>query len=514
MQYWISMEIYTVFLLVTTLLSILLVHLFFSTNSRSLRNLPPGPKGWPILGNLPQLGDKPHQTLAALAKIYGPLFHLRFGIEHVVVAASSSVAAQFLKTFDTNFSNRPPNSGAEHVAYNYQDLVFAPYGSRWRMLRKLCFIHLFSNKAMDTCRRVREEEVSLLVCRLKDAGGKMVRLGEEVNVCVTDALARAIMGMRVFGEKRKGAEELKEMILELMKLAGVFNIGDFVPGIGWLDIQGVVGKMKNLHKRYDIFLNNIIAEHERSQKDDGDLLSVMIGLKKNKEDLTGEGETVTDIDIKALLLNLFSAGTDTTTSTLEWALAELIRHPDILEHLQQEIDGVVGRDRLVSDTDLPNLPFLHAVIKEVFRLHPSTPLSLPRVALESCEVQGYHIPKNTTLLVNVWAISRDPTVWTDPLEFRPSRFLPGGDHANSDVKGNDFDVIPFGAGRRICAGMSLGLKMVQFLTATLAHSFDWKLPDDHLPENLNMEEAFGLTLQRAEPFAAHPVPRLLPSAYL
>lgn len=130
----------------------------------------------------------------------------------------------------------------------------------------------------------------------------MVRLGEEVNVCVTDALARAIMGMRVFGEKRKGAEELKEMILELMKLAGVFNIGDFVPGIGWLDIQGVVGKMKNLHKRYDIFLNNIIAEHERAQKDDGDLLSVMIGLKKNKEDLTGEGETVTDIDIKALLL--------------------------------------------------------------------------------------------------------------------------------------------------------------------------------------------------------------------
>lgn len=105
-------------------------------------------------------------------------------------------------------------------------------------------------------------------------------------------------------------------------------------------------------------------------------------------------------------------------------------------------------------------------------------------------------------------------MWTDPLEFRPSRFLPGGDHANSDVKGNDFDVIPFGAGRRICAGMSLGLKMVQFLTATLAHSFDWKLPDDHLPENLNMEEAFGLTLQRAEPFAAHPVPRLLPSAYL
>ena len=195
-------------------------------------------------------------------------------------------------------------------------------------------------------------------------------------------------------------------------------------------------------------------------------------------------------------------------------MAEMIRHPKILKKAQEEIDGVVGRERLVSDSDLTNLPFLVAVVKEVFRLHPSTPLSLPRMATESCDIGGYHIPKGTTLLVNVWAISRDPNTWHDPLEFRPERFLPGGDHAGADVKGTDFDIIPFGAGRRICAGLSLGLRMVQFLTATLVHAFDWELPPGETAEKLDMEEAYGLTLQRAVPLRVRPLPRLDEKAYI
>jgi len=178
-----------------------------------------------------------------------------------------------------------------------------------------------------------------------------------------------------------------------------------------------------------------------------------------------------------------------------------------------ELDSVVGQDRLVSETDLPYLPLLQAVVKETFRLHPSTPLSLPRVASEACEVNGFHIPQNATLLVNVWAIARDPNVWADPLEFRPARFLPGGGSENVDVKGNDFGVIPFGAGRRICAGLTLGLRMVQFVTATLVHAFDWALPDGQVAEKLDMEEAYGLTLQRAVPLTAHPIPRLSQKAY-
>nr|QVX18578.1 flavonoid 3' hydroxylase 1 [Liquidambar formosana] len=510
-----SLILYTIF--IATILYILL-------NLRTLLNrhshpLPPGPKPWPLVGNLPHLGPKPHQSIAALARTYGPLMHLRMGFVDVIVAASSSVAAQFLKTHDSNFSNRPPNSGAKYIAYNYQDLVFAPYGQRWRMLRKVCSVHLFSGKALDDFRHLRQEEVAVLTHALAGAGEAPVRLGQLLNICTTNALGRVMLGKRVFGDGSGGedakAEEFKDMVVELMELAGVFNIGDFVPSLEWLDLQGVAAKMKKLHLRLDSFFGAILEEHKINgsggdKQRHSDFLSALISLKDNAD---GEGGKLTDTEIKAMLLNMFTAGTDTSSSTVEWAIAELIRHPNMLAQAQEEIDSVVGRDRLVTELDLPQLTFLQAIVKETFRLHPSTPLSLPRMAAESCEIDGYFIPKGSTLLVNVWAISRDPDVWAEPLEFRPNRFLPGGEKPNVDVRGNDFEVIPFGAGRRICAGMSLGLRMVQLLTATLVHAFDWDLPEGQFPEKLNMEEAYGLTLQRAAPLVVHPRPRLSPNVY-
>ncbi|CAD6253756.1 unnamed protein product [Miscanthus lutarioriparius] len=478
------------------------------------RPLPPGPRGWPVLGNLPQVGSHPHHTMCALAKEYGPLFRLRFGSAEVVVAASARVAAQFLRAHDANFSNRPPNSGAEHVAYNYQDLVFAPYGSRWRALRKLCALHLFSAKALDDLRGVREGEVALMVRELARHQLAPVVLGQVANVCAINTLARATVGRRVFAvDGGEEAREFKDMVVELMQLAGVFNVGDFVPALAWLDPQGVVGKMKRLHRRYDDMMNGIIRER-KAAGEGKDLLSVLLARMREQQPLAdGEDSRINETDIKALLLNLFTAGTDTTSSTVEWALAELIRHPDVLKKAQQELDAVVGRDRLVSETDLPRLTYLTAVIKETFRLHPSTPLSLPRVAAEECEVDGFRIPAGTTLLVNVWAIARDPEAWPEPLQFRPGRFLPGGSHAGVDVKGSDFELIPFGAGRRICAGLSWGLRMVTLMTATLVHALDWDLADGMTAGKLDMEEAYGLTLQRAVPLMVRPAPRLLPSAY-
>ncbi|OMP08136.1 Cytochrome P450 [Corchorus olitorius] len=476
------------FVLYSIISAVFLYFIFVTLRKRHRLPLPPGPKPWPIIGNLPHMGPVPHHSLAALAKVH-----------------------------DANFSSRPPNAGAKYVAYNYQDLVFAPYGPRWRMLRKISSVHLFSGKALDDFRHVRQEEVRVLVRALASANTK-VNLGQLLNVCTVNALGRVMLGQRVFGDgtgkSDPQAEEFKSMVVELMVLAGVFNIGDFIPALEWLDLQGVQAKMKKLHKRFDRFLGAILEEHKVKARAGGtkhsDLLSTLISLM---EDADVEGGNLTDTEIKALLLNMFTAGTDTSSSTVEWAIAELIRHPKILAQVRKELDSVVGRDRLVSDLDLPNLTYFQAVIKETFRLHPSTPLSLPRMASESCEINGYHIPKGATLLVNVWAIARDPNEWKEPLEFRPQRFLPGGERPNADVRGNDFEVIPFGAGRRICAGMSLGLRMVQLLTATLVHAFDWELADGLMPEKLNMEEAFGLTLQRAEPLMVHPRPRLSHHAY-
>nr|AWH66840.1 flavonoid 3'-hydroxylase [Chrysanthemum x morifolium] len=489
------------------------LYAFLNLSSRKSARLPPGPTPWPIVGNLPHLGPIPHHALAALAKKYGPLMHLRLGCVDVVVAASASVAAQFLKVHDANFASRPPNSGAKHVAYNYQDLVFAPYGPRWRLLRKICSVHLFSAKALDDFRHVRQEEVAVLTRVLVSAGNSPVQLGQLLNVCATNALARVMLGRRVFGDGiDRSANEFKDMVVELMVLAGEFNLGDFIPVLDLFDLQGITKKMKKLHVRFDSFLSKIVEEHKTAPGGLGhtDLLSTLISLK---DDADIEGGKLTDTEIKALLLNLFAAGTDTSSSTVEWAIAELIRHPQILKQAREEIDAVVGQDRLVTELDLSQLTYLQALVKEVFRLHPSTPLSLPRISSESCEVDGYYIPKGSTLLVNVWAIARDPKMWADPLEFRPSRFLPGGEKPGADVRGNDFEVIPFGAGRRICAGMSLGLRMVQLLIATLVQTFDWELANGLEPEMLNMEEAYGLTLQRAAPLMVHPKPRLAPHVY-
>lgn len=274
-----------------------------------------------MLGNLPQVGSHPHHTMCALAKEYGPLFRLRFGSAEVVVAASARVAAQFLRAHDANFSNRPPNSGAEHVAYNYQDLVFAPYGSRWRALRKLCALHLFSAKALDDLRGVREGEVALMVRELARHQHAPVVLGQVANVCATNTLARATVGRRVFAvDGGEEAREFKDMVVELMQLAGVFNVGDFVPALAWLDPQGVVGKMKRLHRRYDDMMNGIIRER-KAAGEGKDLLSVMLARMREQQPLAdGEDSRINETDIKALLLVSFpfSRAHTITALELEW----------------------------------------------------------------------------------------------------------------------------------------------------------------------------------------------------
>lgn len=212
--------------------------------------------------------------------------------------------------------------------------------------------------------------------------------------------------------------------------------------------------------------------------------------------------------------DLFAAGSDSTSGTVSWGMSEIIRHPDILARVRDEIDSVVGRDRLVTEHDLPKLTYLQAVVKENFRMHTVVPLGLPRTASESIEVNGCHIPKGSSLFLNLWAIARDPDVWSKPDVFQPERFLPGGEKANIDVKGNDLELIPFSAGRRICAGMNMALLVVHLLLATLVHAFEWELPGGQIPQSLNMDEKVGITVQRAVPLLVHPKPRLASNAYI
>eukprot|EP01018_Ginkgo_biloba_P019792 Gb_03773 [translate_table: standard] len=203
---------------------------------------------------------------------------------------------------------------------------------------------------------------------------------------------------------------------------------------------------------------------------------------------------------------------ETTSATIEWTMAEMIRNPQTMKRVQVELDDVVGRHRRVEESDIQNLPYLHAVITEVLRLHPAAPLLLPHTTHKVCEVGGYLIPQKSQVLVNVWAMGRDPAIWREPLDFLPDRFLEGDD--KMDYKGHNFDLIPFGAGRRICVGLPLANRMLHLLVASLLHSFEWRLPDgQNSHHEMDMTEKFGITLQKAVPLIAIPTPRL-PSPHI
>ncbi|KAK7268830.1 hypothetical protein RIF29_21539 [Crotalaria pallida] len=496
--------------IVVSILIFLITHLSFRSIqlNHHKRKLPPGPRGWPVLGALPLLGTMPHVTLSNLAKKYGPVMYLKMGTNHNMVVASTPAAARaFLKNLDQNFSNRPTNGASNHLAYESQDMVFAEYGPRWKLLRKLSNLHMLGGKALDDWAKIREEEMSYMLHTMFDCSnkGEVVVVAEMLTYAMANMIGQVILSRRVFENKGSESNEFKDMVVELMTVAGYFNIGDFIPLFSWLDLQGIERGMKTLHRKFDGFLTRMIEEHVASshkREDKPDFLDVLMAYHSENS------EVLSLNNIKALLLNLFTAGTDTSSSVIEWALSEMLKNPNILKKAHEEMDNVIGKQRRLKESDLQKLPYLQAICKEAFRLHPSTPLNLPRVSTQPCHVNGYYIPKNTRLSVNIWAIGRDPDVWENPLEFNPERFL-SEKCSKIDPRGNDFELIPFGAGRRICAGTRMGVVMVQYILGTLVHSFEWKLPNG--VAELNMEEVFGLAVQKKVPLSAMVSPRLHPT---
>nr|ABA40923.1 flavonoid 3',5'-hydroxylase [Camellia sinensis] len=492
-------------------LVILITHIFMrSILSKPLRMLPPGPTGLPLIGAIPHLGSMPHVALAKMAKIYGPIVYLKMGTCGMVVASTPDSARAFLKTLDLNFSNRPPNAGATHLAYGAQDMVFADYGPRWKLLRKLSNLHMLGGKALENWAQVRSSELGHMLKAMYDLScrGEPVVVAEMLCYAMANMIGQVILSRRVFETKGSESNEFKDMVVELMTTAGYFNIGDFIPSIAWMDLQGIERGMKRLHKKFDVLITKMIEEHKASayqRKETPDFLDVFMAQQKNPGEEKAQHDTIMHYSGPYSL-----PGTDTSSSIIEWALAEMLKDPKILNRAHDEMDRVIGRNRRLQESDLPKLPYLQAICKETFRMHPSTPLNLPRVAAQTCRVNGYYIPKNTRLSVNIWAIGRDPDVWERPLEFIPDRFL-SGKNAKTDPRGNDFELIPFGAGRRICAGTRMGIVLVEYILGSLVHSFDWKLADDGV--ELNMDESFGLALQKAAPLSAMVSPRLPPNAY-
>ncbi|XVF09635.1 hypothetical protein REPUB_Repub07fG0111000 [Reevesia pubescens] len=476
--------------------------------SRGKRKLPPGPRALPIIGNLHMLGKLPHRSLYHLAKIYGAMMSMRLGTVPTVVISSPQVAELFLKKHDAIFASRPKLQVPEVLSYGRKGMAFTEYGSYWRSVRKLCNMQLLSASKIESFVPMRREVQSLLVESLKKdaAAQKVVNLSEKLGELTEDMTLRMILG-----HVKYDVVNLKELVREVTSLAGAFNLADYVPFLGALDLQGFKPRIKAVSEALDKALEKIIDEHEltlyeqeKQQRDFVDMMLTMLNQPMNPND--NPVYIIDGTTIKAIILDLITGGFDTAATTIEWALAELIRHPRVMLHLQQELQSIVGNKRMVEEMDLQKLPYLDMVVKETLRLHPTAPLLVPRESMEDIVIDGYYIPKKSRILVNVWAIGRDPNVWSNNVEeFFPERFI----DSNIDLQGHDFQLIPFGAGRRLCPGMKLGIITVKVALAQLVHSFDWELPSGMSPNELDMTEKFGLSLPRSTHLFAKPIYRLL-----
>nr|POE84778.1 cytochrome p450 [Quercus suber] len=460
---------------------VLLAYILVQWKSKTKKmKLPPGPRGFPIFGNLHMLGEFPHQDLHQLAQKHGPIMHLRLGMVPTIVVSSPQAAKLFLKTHDLVFASRPPNEASKHISYEQKSLVFAPYGSYWRNIRKMCTLELLSNLKINSFKSMRKEELYLLIKFIQEAAHEHVAvdLSAKVSSLSADMTCRLVFGKK-YMEKEFDERGFKSVIQE-----------------------GLTQRMKAVSKIFDAFLEKTIDEHVQSKDENKtkDFVDVMLGFMGSEE----SEYRIERPNIKAIILDMLAASMDTSATAIDWMLTELIRHPRIMKKVQKELENVVGLERMVDESDLDSLEYLDMVVKETMRLHPVAPLLIPHESLEDCTINDYHIPRKSRLLINVWAIGRDPSVWTEPDKFNPERFV----GSNIDLRGHDFELIPFGSGRRSCPGMQLGLIVVRLVLAQLVHCFDWELPNDMLPTELDMTEEFGLTTPRAKHLLAIPTYRL------
>ncbi|KAL1331353.1 hypothetical protein AAHE18_12G178600 [Arachis hypogaea] len=464
-------------------ISIIIHHIFIKSKlgirAPKLTKFPPGPKPLPIIGNILELGTQPHQALAKLSQTYGPIMTLKLGTITTIVISSPMLAKQILQKYDQIFSYRTIPDTIKALDHHLYSVGWLPPSTQWRILRRVCATKVFSPLKLDSTEVLQQKKLRELMDFVKD---------------------------KTHYDSSK-SQEFKDIIWGIGEESGRPNVVDFFPFLRFLDPQGARARMTKYNEKLIAFVDGLIEERlnlkvlemETTNKRGKDVLDSVL------EVMLEDNSQVTRLHVVHLFLILFVAGVDSTSITIEWAMAELLRNPEKLEKLRKELHCVLGKGEQnleqIEESHISKLPFLRAVVKETWRLHPPAPLLAPHKALEDVEITGFMIPKNAQILVNVWAMGKDSSIWEHPNEFMPERFL----DSKIDIHGHDFELIPFGAGRRICPGLPLGYRSVHIALATLLNGYDWKLANGQKSKDLDMSEKFGLTLHKAQPLQAIPI---------
>ncbi|KAL5975991.1 hypothetical protein ACLOJK_020321 [Asimina triloba] len=494
--------------------------------------LPPSPIALPLIGHLYLLGPLAHQSLDALAKRYGPIIHLylsSFG--STVVVSSPALAREFLKSFDLTFASRPSVVAQKYIGSGDDSLsfTFLPYGTQWKFLKKILMTELFSPRKIGKMARIRQEEIKRFLGGLlqKSRAGEIADL-EDMLAVLTNSI---ICGMTMGVTGVSAADEYRKVVQEHVELSSKLNTVHLLMGsLARLDLLGYGKRLTKANKRFLAMVDRILEEHEQRKKrlkqerkttkgvvvleEDGegaeeeeeeeDLVDILLKISDDE----GAEIKLTRHNIRTCLLDISAGGIETSALTMQWALAEILNNPGIFRKVREEIESVVGTKRLVQESDAPNLPYVQAVVKETLRMHPAVPINL-RSCRQDCTVGGFFIPKDTNIFINAWSIGRDPEYWDDPHLFRPERFLDS--NAAVDFKGQHFQYLPFGSGRRMCPGMPLSLSVMPVTIAAMVQCFDWIQPNGDInATKLNLEERAGLTSHMAKPLCCIPRARCVP----
>ncbi|KAM0035163.1 putative cytochrome P450 [Helianthus debilis subsp. tardiflorus] len=480
-----------------TALILLIGFKWFTFDSKPKKSLPPSPPTLPIIGNFHQLGSSPRQALRDLSNQYGPLMLLHLGSIPTLVVSSAEVAREIMKTHDLAFSDRPNLSIPNILFYGSTDIAFSRYGEYWRQLKSIVVLNLLSATRVKSFRQVREEEVGLVLGALGENSGSSVDMSALLGSYTSNVLCRVAFGKTYY--ELGFTDKLKKFV----DMLGTFCVGSYIPWLSFIDrLSGLLGQAHAISKELDHFLKGVVEDHlhkKTTGEETKDFVDILRDIQKDKT----IGFTLNTNTLKAVILDVFVAGSDTIFSSLDWAMSELIKHPRVMKKLQQEVSEVGQGRPMIPEEDLEKMPYLKAVVKEALRLHAPLPLLLAREARNGVNLMGYDIPPRTQVIINAWAIGRDPASWTEPEEFKPERFI----NSPVDYKGLHYEFLPFGAGRRGCPGLHFGVVLIEIILANIVYKYNFALPNAVKDEDLDMTEANGVTVQRKTPLLVLPSPR-------
>uniref|UniRef100_A0ACD6AHR8 Uncharacterized protein n=1 Tax=Avena sativa TaxID=4498 RepID=A0ACD6AHR8_AVESA len=494
-----------VWLLWPTLAVVSLLYYLANTTRRAGTGgrMPPGPTPLPVVGNLFSLRGNLHHMLTRLARVHGPVMTLKLGLTTAVVVSSCEAAGEAFTKHDRSLAARAIPDAARALGFSDKSMVWLPSSDPlWKSLRGIVATNVFSPRGLAAARVVRERKVRDLVSYFRGRAGREVDFGQAVYGGVLNIVSSALCSVDVVDVGGQSALGLRELVEDLIASVAKPNISDLVPFLRPLDLQGWRRWSAIRLQKIFLILDGIIDSRTRmaatnsSTEKHADFLDSLLELVSTGKIARGRLTTI--------LFDLFAAGSDTVTLTIEWAMAELLRNPSVMAKARAEIENALGGKETIEESDTANLPYLQAVVKEAMRLHPVAPILLPHQAVEEgVEIGGYIVPKGATVIFNAWAIMRDPAAWEKPDEFVPERFL---DTANQvDFRGKAFGFIPFESGRRLCPGLPMAERVVPYILASLLHAFDWRLPDGVSAEELDVSERFTTANVLAVPLKAVPV---------